>query len=386
MSTTVLTRRRLGGLTMAAAVMAPAPVAAQGTFQVHPAVAATQVYESNLFSTPSARQEDFITRVTPEIESEYRSPRWRFTGRYLLDLERFADHPELSSPDSRQQGTILVGFRPTARVTIAGGAEYLTTRTPAELNIATGLSFTRARAERVSAHSSIAHQLSAVTTGTIEYALTSDRLGAGYESDTHSAAAALSRRVSARTMVSGRYRGQAFAFATGAATEPPVISHALGFGVTHSLTPHINLTIDAGPRLTADVLRPELSATIGWNRDPHVLSLAYARTQGTAIGFAEPVDIESLHASAARTFWRSLEVRVATGVFRTGSDGRRADVYVLAAGVSQPVANAFAVELAFDGAVQEGSLLSALPDQRIPRHTIQVRLIAGGVRREAGRW
>ena len=386
MSTTVLTRRRLGGLTVAAAVMAPAPVAAQGTFHVRPAVVATQVHESNLFSTSFSRQEDFITRFTPEIESEYRSPRWTFTGRYLLDLERFANHPELSSADSRQHGTVLAGYRPTARVTIAGGAEYLTTRTPAELNIATGLSFTRARAERVAAHSSIVRQLSAVAAGTIEYAFTSDRLGGGYESDTHSAVAALSRRVSARTMVSGRYRGQAFAFATGGVSGPAVISHALGFGVTQSLTPHVSLTIDAGPRVTADVVRPELSATIGWDRDPYILSLAYARTQGTAIGFAEPVDIESLHASAARTFWRSLAVRIATGVFRTGIDERRAEVYVLAAGVSQRVTNAFAVELAFDGAVQEGSLLSALPDQRIPRHTIQMRLIAGGVRRKAGTW
>jgi hypothetical protein len=112
-----------------------------------------------LFFTSVDRQADFITRVTPGVLSEYRSLRLALRGRYALDVERFAAHPELSGMDARQQAAIAVSYRPTPRVAVAADAEYSTTHTPSELNAETGLIWSRAEAERVTAHSSITRHL-----------------------------------------------------------------------------------------------------------------------------------------------------------------------------------------------------------------------------------
>ena len=48
--------------------------------RVSPLFSATQVYDSNLFSASVAPQGDFITRLSPGIEGEYRSPRSACSG------------------------------------------------------------------------------------------------------------------------------------------------------------------------------------------------------------------------------------------------------------------------------------------------------------------
>src|SRR5260221_136462 len=132
---------------------APRPARAQGAFQVRPLVATAQIYDSNLFFTSMNRESDFTTRVSPGVLSEYRSPLLALRGRYTLDIDRYANHPELSGTDA-QHGAIDFSYHPTRRVALAADAEYSTTHTPSELNTETGLSLSRARAERVAAHSS----------------------------------------------------------------------------------------------------------------------------------------------------------------------------------------------------------------------------------------
>src|SRR5712664_250487 len=83
-------------------VILPGVAHAQGGFQVSPLFGTAQEYDSNLFWAPFNRQADFITRVSPGVESEYRSPVLNLVGRYTLDVERFADHPELTTADARQ--------------------------------------------------------------------------------------------------------------------------------------------------------------------------------------------------------------------------------------------------------------------------------------------
>jgi hypothetical protein len=374
---TCVAGRLVFGLMLVQVVTAPGAVCAQGTFHVRPFVSATEVHESNLFSTASDRQRDFITRFTPGVESDYRSALWTLFGRYTLDVERFANHAELTTMDARQQAAVTIGYRPRPRVSVAGGAEYLTTRTPRELNIATGLTFTRARADRVLTHGSLTRQLDPVTSGTIEYTFTRDRLGRAFDAYTHAASLGASRRLSSRTTVTGRYRTHGFAFTGAVAARSVVMSHSLTTGVTRAMTRSLRVSIDAGPRVTADVVRAEVSASIDWNGERADLSLAYGRTQSTAIGLIGPADIQSLHATLARTLGRSLEVRLGPSVFRSALAGRRADVYVLGAGVTQRFSNAFALDLAFDGAVQYGTLLAGAAAETIPRHALMMRFVAG---------
>lgn len=378
--------RRVAGLALAAIVISPRVANAQDTFDFYPSMSISEVHESNLFSTATNRLQDFITRVTPAAETRYHSPLWTFSGRYALDVERFVQHPELSSAASRQHGTIALDYRPTPRVTITSGAEYLTTRTPAELIAATGLTFTRARARRTAARTTIARELNPVTAGTLEYAFTRDRLGLGFGSDSHAGTASVVRRASSRTTLTGRYRVNHFDFTRRDAARAVIMSHSVAVGISRALSPHVTLLVEAGPRLTGDVVRPELTASIDWTREPLSVFVGYSRTQTTAIGLVEPLDTQSLQVSVARTLWRSLEVRITPGAYQSVMDGLRADVFVLGAAIAQHFSKAFALELQFDGAVQRGGLLATTAEQIVPRHSVVLRFVAREPERQAPRW
>src|SRR6185295_17595863 len=121
-------------------------------------------------------------------------------------LERFADHPELSGMDARQQAAADFSYRPAPRVALAADALYSTTHTPSELNVATGLILSRAKAERLTAHSSITRDLDPATAGTIDYLFTQDGVADGLAILTHAATIGGTRRLSSRGTVSADYR------------------------------------------------------------------------------------------------------------------------------------------------------------------------------------
>jgi hypothetical protein len=372
---------RLGtALMLVNATAAVGPAFAQGVLEVRPSISASQVYESNLFATRTGRQEDYITRVTPAIEGEYRSPVWTLSGKYSLDAERFSEHSELSAGAARQLAGLHVDYRPASRLTFATSAEYLDTRNPAELNVGTALSFARSRASRLLSRSSIKRHLTPLMAGTLEYTFNSDRLS-GFEASEHSAQLGLTRRLSPRTSVTSRYRLHRLEFSQ-TTVRSAVVSHALTAGLTHAVTRNVSVTLDAGPRLTGDELRPRVGASIDWRREPIALSLAYGHTQGTAIGLVGAVDTQSLHATVIRQFGRSREVRIAPGMFRSALGAFHAEVYVLGVGLTQHLPNGLAIDLSFDGARQRGTLLGHAGDVTIPRHTILMRVIADPTRRQ----
>lgn len=350
-------------------------VAAQSVFEVRPSFSATQVYESNLFSTATDREGDVISRFSPGVESTYRSPLWTIAGRYSADAERYAQHQALTTPVARQQGALTMTYRPTARLAFAAGADVVATQNPQELNDATGLAFTRARARRVSAHASLTRALNPATSGTLELTLANERLGGSFQAVTQALVAGAERRVSPRTNVSSRYRVHRFAFT--AADDQDVISQSLTVGMRRAITPRVSISIEAGPRVTGSVTRPELSTSMAWTGTASDAALAYARSQTTVIGLVGVADIQSVHASYGRTFGQSLDIRVAPGFFRSALPGLHADVYVLSLSIVRRIGRAFAVDLTADGAVQQGSLYPALARQRIPHHRVLLSCRAG---------
>src|SRR4051812_17528771 len=112
-----------------AAIASPS-VTAQSSVQFHPSLTVTQTYDSNLFSTPSAREADAISRLTPGLEAERRSPRSTILTRHSLDVERFADHAELNSMNARQHSFAGWDFRPVSRLSFTAAAEFSRTQSP----------------------------------------------------------------------------------------------------------------------------------------------------------------------------------------------------------------------------------------------------------------
>jgi hypothetical protein len=365
------------GLLVICAVTVPDPVAAQTSFRLVPSFNVAQVYDSNLFSLSSDRQTDFITRLTPGVTSEYRSTLWTLLGRYTLDGEHFAAHPALTSMNAREHAALAVGYRPTQRLTLATDAELTKTQTPGELNTMTGLAFTRARAQQVSAHSSLTRRFDRVTSGTIDYRFTDERIVGGFQVHTHAATVGASHYVSLRDMVSVDYRFHEFMFVSdGPASASAVTSHALGVGWTHSMTRRLSISVDGGPRVTNASVAPQLSASVRYHPKSTELSLAYARTQTTAVGLAGIVDSQSVTGTAAWSLRQLLHLRVSPAFYRSDLGGLRADVSRLSVDIVRPIANCLSLDVTLDTNVQQGNLQPAFAHDRIGRHTVVIKLVA----------
>jgi hypothetical protein len=332
-------------------------------------MAAAQFYDSNLFFTTMDRQSDIVTRVSPGILSEYRSPLLALRGRYTLDTDRFANHPELSGTDA-QHGAIDFSYHPTRRVALAAGAEYSTTHTPSELNTATGLSLSRARAERVAAHSSFTRSLDRSSVGTVDYVFTQDRVAGGIEILTHAATVGANHRLSLRDTVSAGYQLRQYFFGTAAQT-----SHGLRFGWTHGITERSTFSIDGGPRVTDRSPASELSASIRYQYSLGDVSLAYARTQTTAIGLVGIADTQKVSATATWRPRKSLRMQVAPACFHSVHAGLQADVCRLSLGVAHRIVPGLSLDTVMTADVQHARLSAGLANETIPHQNVMISLV-----------
>lgn len=355
----------------AVVVMVPGVTCAQATFRLTPLFATAQVYDTNLFSTATARDVDLVTRLSPGVDVAYRTPRFTLAGQYTFDAERFADHAQLTRMDARQHGAVALTHRLTARLAFAADLNVTKTHTPGELLTAqNGLALTRANASQVAGHSSVTRRIDALTAGTIGYGITDERIAGGVEGRVHTVAISGKRRVSARSTANTEYRVQRFSLGTSATT-----SHTLQIGWLHALAPRLTVSVDAGPRLTNGSVTPNLSASLRYHPDPTDWSIAYTRTQSNIIGFAALADIQSFTTSLAWRSRRSGEVRVVPGVFRTVTAASRADVYHLMVEGVRPIRSHFAVSVTSDSYLQHGTVNASLSRDVIPRHTLTLKLV-----------
>lgn len=355
---------------------------AQSAFQFRPSFSLTQMHDSNLFSTPTNVREDFITRLTPTVDSDYRSTRLRLAGHYSLDAEAFAEHTDLTNALTRQQTSLTAGYDPTSRLSFTTGAEYLTTQTPGELNADTSLSFTRAPANRFAAHSQLTRKLSARSSMTAGYTFTQDRLASQFESKTHTAHLGVERRRSSRTAIRLSYRFRGFSFASDGLDGSPVDSHALSFGWMRALARQISVRLDGGPRVTNGEIRPELNTSVEAHFRAVDWSLGYGRTQNTVIGVVGTADVQHVAAGAAWRIGRSLQMHVAPAYFRNALNDRAADVYTVRIGVERSITRMLSVDVAVDASRQVGHLVPVMAGDRIDRSGISIRFVTGPTARE----
>jgi hypothetical protein len=380
-STLTRSRLALGLIVMSATV--PGSARAQEGFRFSPSFSAAQVYESNLFSTPVDRQADLIMRVTPGIATERRSTVWTLAGRYSLDIERFADHPALTSMDARQHGILGLGYRPTRRLALDADAEITRTRAPGELNADTGLAYARARAARTTVHSLITRHLDALTSGRLEYTFSQDRVAGAVDIRTHTARVGADRHWSSRDEVSVDYRVQQMLFGFAGAGTSAATSHALSFGWNRAFSRSVRLSLAGGPRVTNGSTAPDLAADVRYHLSPIDLSLAYARTQATVIGLAGTADTQSATAAAAWSLRRSLRIIVSPAFVRSQHAALQATVYRLALDASHPVGRDLSIAFAVVSSTQHGIFYAHLSnDGTIQQQSVMVKLVAEpGVRR-----
>ena len=361
---------------VSATAMLGAVARAQGGVHVTPSVSISQQYDSNVFSTPATPEADFSTRATAGVELERTSVVWTGSARYVQAMERFTEHRELSSAAARQRGTLALRYRPSTRTSWIADAEMWRTETPSELNEATGLSVSRASAQRVLAHSSFSRNLSPVTSGTIDYTVTQDRLAGHTSAATHDAVAALERHRSTRDTVVMRYRFREFMFTPSSTPAFASTSHAVTAGFSRDVTRHFRLMVEAGPRLTNTTPGADVSASLHYDRVPN-LSVSYARSQATVIGFTGVAEVQSLSASIEGPLWSALRVRLSPGLFRNALGSTRTDAYAVALDVTRPFAYGLSVDFSVSSNLQRGGLNPGMPNRLIDRHVVLIRLVAG---------
>jgi hypothetical protein len=355
---------------LALGVLAPPGAEAQPGFYATPSLSVGEVYDDNLFSTPTRRQSDLISRFSPALEAAYRSAPLTLLGRYGFDAELYAEHPELNEAQVRQDASFELQSRPTPTLRFGLTGIFRETQTAGELNVETGLAAGRVRAQRLTLASSAGWQLGPRTEATIDGEAADDEVARGIDAQTYTASAGLTRELTPRDV--GRL-GLTFRRFVFDGNETPT-SQAVVVGWRHVFTPRTSLSLDAGPRFSDGSVEPEVSASLNHRLQTGDLSLTYAHQQTTAIGQAGALTTESLTALAAWEPRRSLRFRAAPRVVRAEQAGEEAMVYGLSLEASYQLTKALALEARYDFALQRGSTAPSATSDEIARNIIVLRM------------
>src|SRR2546422_2130020 len=229
-------------------------------FYVTPSLSVGELYDDNLFFSPTDRKQDFFTRVSPGLQAGYQSTPLTLLGGYTFDSEFYSKHQELNTVQMRQQSLIELKTMPTRPLTLSARGTYAKTRAPWELNTSTGTAIRRVIAERLAFNPSAAYQFDPLTRATGDYTFSDDSIKGGIRIDSHILRLDLDRQLMPSDSVGPGYIGRRFEFGGFSTTT----SHAFTLGGRHRFTPVTTLTVRAGPRVTGGSLddRPEGLASV----------------------------------------------------------------------------------------------------------------------------
>jgi hypothetical protein len=358
-------------LALAPAVLAPALARAQAGFYVTPSLAVAEVYDDNLFSTPSRREKDFISRLTSMVEAGYRSAPLTLLGRYAFDAEFYVDHPELDNPLARQEAAVELISRPTELLTLSLDGAFAATERPGDLNLETGLAAGRVRARRLSVSPAIAYRFDPLSAGIADYTYTVDEESGGLETRTHIGDLRLDRRVTRRDIGSLGYTFRQFTFDG----EETATSHTFALGWIHTLTPLTTITLRGGPRVSEGAVDPDVLASVRQRLRRGELSFSYSRSQTTAFGRVGVLNIEAFALAATYDPLPLLRLSAAPAVFLSSSDDLEATVYRVDLEATYRIRKWLSLTAAYAFQLQRGGVdLGVPPDQEIHRNTILLRL------------
>ncbi|OLC54649.1 MAG: hypothetical protein AUH92_03575 [Acidobacteria bacterium 13_1_40CM_4_69_4] len=363
----------LGGL------LAAGTAVAQPDLYLKSALSLAGVQDDNLFSTPESRQGDRISRITPEIAAGVRSERLSVAGRYAFDAERYAEHPELDTARAREVASFDLQSRPARLLTFSLHGDYVSTLTPGELNLATGLAAGRLRATRLALSPTVDWRLGPATTGTASYTQTKDDLAGGVAAETRATTVGLERRLSPRDTGTLGYSLSRYDFEGGVATA----AHTLSLGWERRVGPRTGFTLRAGPRYSEGRVDPEVSLSVQHGMKRLETSLTCSRSLATVIGRAGTVVTDSVLPAVSYRPTRALQLSVSPGFFKIrdplgGSDVR---VYLIGLEAIWHIGDWMSLVGTYRRSRQRGFLDAAAPGadgavEEIARDTFLLSLVA----------
>ena len=368
------------GLGLLGGIVLGGTAVAQQDFYFKGSLSLAGARDDNLFYTSESRQSDVISRLIPGIEAGSRSERFSLAGRWSLDAERFAEHPQLDTDRARESAALDLHGQLSRPVSFSLHGDYLSTLTPGELNLATGLAAGRARARRFSAGPSLGFKLGPTTDGSLAYTWTKDDLAGGFTTEARTSALGLVHRLSPRSTTTADYSFSRYGFEEG----DPIVVHTLTLGWDRRVGPRSSFALRAGPRYSGGRLDPEASVALQHGAGRFDMSLNLARTLSTVIGQSGTFVTDSALAGLAFRALPSLRLSAAPGVYwiRDSTGGADTRVYVVGLEGSWRISDWLSLVGRYRRNLQHGILNSAAPGsggtvQEIARDTIFLGLSAG---------
>lgn len=357
---------------LAAVLLAAQPGAAQGVPYATLSFSATRSYEHNVFGVSSSRgpQSDFVWRVGPILEAGHMSPQRTLVARYAVAAEHFSQHAELNRLIAKQDASIGIEQRATRRLALGARASFVETHMPNELNTLTGLTLERARATRLSVGSTAAYEWSRRARLDLEYSFASDTLARGLSTAFHDVRIGMERKAADRYTARIGYRFQHLG--SGERQSDP--SHIVTVGWSRDVTRLMRVDVEAGPRITPDAVRPELSLVLRHRLRRGELSAAVANTRTPVIGERGLIDVQRVSAGLSYRPRRRVSLSAAPAFVRSTRGPLRVSAYMLEMDVVVDASRM--VSLAASGrlGVQHGTLGGGRPEQ-VPYRSVSMNLV-----------
>jgi hypothetical protein len=307
--------------------LSPAPPKQRGAFLV-PMVTVAETLDDNVFFTqfPEA---DFVTRVSVGVETGYRSRPFTIDVQASRAGDFFERHPEFDTTRGRTLAQVAITAIPFRPLTVSLFAIYLDTKTPGELNVASGLALGRSLATRVSATPVVEYRLGSLSTLTSSFATAHDTLD-GRVADTQTGTFGFDRRITRRDTLGLRYEHRWFYF-TG---DYPGLSHlaasqkserstadVVTFGWMGEVDAQTIVVVRAGPRYGKGEWSAELLGTVKRRVKRGLASVTYTKTQATTLGRTGALDTQSLVGTLALRVAKKLEIASGPGLYRNSLHG-----------------------------------------------------------------
>src|SRR5262249_35834019 len=146
-----------------------------------------------------------------------------------------------------------------------------------------------------------------------------------------------------------------------------VPAYGLVLGWTHKITPLTRISIDAGPRLTVPArwsdVKPEVDLLLARQTGASEVSLEYARTLTTAVGFSGVMDTQRVVASAGYHEPRAMDFTATGSVYSNAFADSTTRVYQATLDLTRRMIGVFWFSTSYSFDIQRGTLgVVLLPD------------------------
>lgn len=308
---------------------------AQG-ITLSPSLTLSEEYDDNVLLSPTDRQSDFVTSVSPGLRLTITEYPWTVTAAASLRGVYYARRSDLNSSTDNRQGSLTIEFLPTPRFRASLTDTLVRSLDPGEVDPATGITVGRFPSTRNTVTPAVSYQLTPLTHLRLHYSFSVLRSDSplAEESDTHEAGLALQREFTPRTTGTFRYTFSRFEVEGTPARD----AHLPRVGLAYALSPTIRLSADAGP-LLLERADGSTEITVGGSVqyaqefEHGRLSLTYDRSAGVTGALGEVATSQSLTVTVSLSATRDLTLGLESGVRASEAEGAAVDFRVYTAGI-----------------------------------------------------